>query len=296
MISGKHKGEAIIINPVHLETISDKQNSPLNRKELSPSLEVMDKYKGNKGDSRPQTTAAQRQVQNEFYRNSAHNGQDNINMPVQEDKRSAQVGQITNRQELSTGQDGTSIDLMLPSPNPITNVDNIIVEVAVGGLDGKGQETHTNLHEGVSKGRRELTHARHEEVDSDPSGDYRAPATPINNQQQTGTQQFVNKGNKANKVKVIPDDYGALNSEDEPDPDNQSMDDSDEDAEDTMKYTDQVVGSTFRDKYSDVQRMTEQQGLSTRGRKQTRHHPHHPITSMSDNYSKPMTRSKSKGY
>ncbi|KAH0665196.1 hypothetical protein KY290_027475 [Solanum tuberosum] len=296
----------------------------------------MDKYKGNKGDSRPQTTAAQRQVQNEFYRNSAHNGQDNINMPVQEDKRSAQVAQITNRHELSTGQDGTSIDLMLSSPNPITNVDNIIVEVAVGGLDGKGQETHTNLHEGVSKGRRELTHARHEEVDSDPSGDYRAPATPINNQQQTGTQQvtdtgqqqgrfnnkscdrlskkkreaikkrlqqsmnddeqFFNKGNKANKVKVIPDDYGALNSEDEPDPDNQSMDVSDEDAEDTMKYTDQVAGSTFRDKYSDVQRMTEQQGLSTRGRKQTRHHPHQPITSMSDNYSRPMTRSKSKGY
>ena len=109
---------------------------------------------------------------------------------------------------------------------------------------------------------------------------------------QNDDEQFVNKGNKANKVKVIPDDYGALNSEDEPDPDNQSMDDSDEDAEDTMKYTDQVVGSTFRDKYSDVQRMTEEQGLSPRGRKKTRHIPHQTITSMSDNSNRPMTRSK----
>ncbi|KAH0633206.1 hypothetical protein KY284_035992 [Solanum tuberosum] len=98
----------------------------------------MDKYKGNKGDSRPQTAAAQRQVQNEYNRNSAHTGQDNINRPVQEDKRSAQ--------------------------------------------------------EGVSKGRGELTHAKHEEVDSDPSGDYRAPATPINNQQQIGTQQVTDTG------------------------------------------------------------------------------------------------------
>lgn len=42
---------------------------------------------------------------------------------------------------------------MLPSPNPITNVDNIIAEVAVGGVDGKGQVAPTNLQEGVSKGR-----------------------------------------------------------------------------------------------------------------------------------------------
>jgi len=108
--------------------------------------------------------------------------------------------------------------------------------------------------------------------------------------------QVVNKGNKGKKVKVTPDDYGVLNSEDDLDPDNQSMDDSDEDAEDTMTHTDQVVGSTFRDKYSDVQRMTEQQGLSPRGRKQTRHQPNHHVTSMSDNSSRPMTRSKSKGY
>uniref|UniRef100_M1DGK9 Uncharacterized protein n=1 Tax=Solanum tuberosum TaxID=4113 RepID=M1DGK9_SOLTU len=58
-------------------------------------------------------------------------------------------------------------------------------------------------------------------------------------------------------------------SKDELDPDNQSMDGSDEDVKDTMKHTDQVVGSTFRDTYSDVQIMTEQQGLSPRGKKQT---------------------------
>ncbi|KAH0652739.1 hypothetical protein KY289_030417 [Solanum tuberosum] len=287
MISGKHKGEGTIIKHKLLETIPAKQISPPNRQESSPSLEVLDKYKGIKDDSRPQTAAAQGQVQDEYNRKSANTGQDNINRLVQEDKSSTQ--------EVSTGQAVTGIDLMLLTPNPITNVD-IIAEVAVGGLDGKGQETPNNLQEGVSKGRGELTHARHEDVDSDPSGDSRAPATPINNQQQTVTQQVVNKGNKGKKVKVTPDDYGVLNSEDDLDPDNQSMDDSDEDAEDTMTHTDQVVGSTFRDKYSDVQRMTEQHGLSPRGRKQTRHQPNHPVTSMSDNSSRHMTRSKSKGF
>uniref|UniRef100_M1DGL1 Uncharacterized protein n=1 Tax=Solanum tuberosum TaxID=4113 RepID=M1DGL1_SOLTU len=47
--------------------------------------------------------------------------------------------------------------------------------------------------------------------------------------------------NKGNKVKVPPDDYGAFNSEDEIDPDNQSMEESDEDAEVTMKHTGQVL-------------------------------------------------------
>ncbi|KAH0634835.1 hypothetical protein KY284_037621 [Solanum tuberosum] len=46
--------------------------------------------------------------------------------------------------------------------------------------------------------------------------------------------KWVNKGNK---VKVPPDDYGALNSKDEIDPDNQSVDESDEDAKDTMQQT-----------------------------------------------------------
>ncbi|KAH0775105.1 hypothetical protein KY290_012242 [Solanum tuberosum] len=265
----------------------------LDMQESSPNLEVLEKYKGIKGDSRPQTATAQGQVQDEYNRKSANTEQDNINRPVPEDKSSAQIPQIITRQEVSIGQAVTGIDLMLPTPNPITNID-IIVEVAVGGLDGKGQETPTNLQEGVSKGRGELTHARNEDVDSDPSRDYRAPATPINNQQQTVTHQ-VGKDNNGKKVKVTPDDYGVLNSEDDLDPDNQSMDDSNEDAEDTMTHTNQVVGSTFRDKYSDVRRMTEQQGLSPRRRKQTRHQPNHPVTSMSDNSSRPMTRSKSKG-
>ncbi|KAH0639346.1 hypothetical protein KY285_035932 [Solanum tuberosum] len=270
--------------------------------ESSPSLEVLDKYKGIKGDSRPQTAAAQGQVQDEYYRKSANTGQDNINRPIHEDKSSAQVTHIIKRQEVSTGQAVTGIELMLPTPNPVTNVD-IIAEVAVGGLDGKGQETPNNLQEGVSKGRGELTHARHEDMDSDPSGDNRTPATPINNQQQTVTQQVtdtgqqqgrfnnksgdrlskkkreaikkrlqqsmgkesdviaadkqfshqdqhmtnirqnedeqvVNKGNKGKKVKVTPDDYRVLNSEDDLDPDNHSMDNSDEDAEETMTNTD----------------------------------------------------------
>ncbi|KAH0667851.1 hypothetical protein KY290_027474 [Solanum tuberosum] len=267
----------------------DKKKNELENKS-SPSLEVLDKYKGNKSDSRPQTTAAQRQVQVEYNRKSANIGQDNINRPVQEDKSPAQL-----------------------------------LEVWMGRV----RRHLLTCRKGSPKEGGDLTYVRHEEVDSDPSGDYRAPATPITNQQQTGTQQVTDTGqkqgrfnnksgdrlsktkreaiknrlqhsmgkeseviaankqieepfshqdqnmtniakqvvNKGNKAKVIPDDYGVLNSEDDLDHDNQSMDGSDEDGEDTKKHTDQVVVSTYRDKYSDVQRMTEQQGLSPRGRK-----------------------------
>ncbi|WMV41202.1 hypothetical protein MTR67_034587 [Solanum verrucosum] len=110
------------------------------------------------------------------------------------------------------------------------------------------------------------------------------------------TSQHVDEHdpNIINKGKLTPDDYGAINSDDEMDPDNQSIDESDEDIEDTMQHTCQVFGSTFQDKCPDVQRMTEQQGLSPRGRKKTRHNPNQPTTSMSDTSSRPMTRSKSK--
>uniref|UniRef100_A0A0V0I9U1 Putative ovule protein n=1 Tax=Solanum chacoense TaxID=4108 RepID=A0A0V0I9U1_SOLCH len=316
----------------------------LDVQESSPSLGVLDKYKGNTSDNRPHTAAIKQQGQAEYNRKPT--GQDNTNQQLQVDIIATQVTESTSGEEVSIRKAGTGIASILPPPNPIDNV-NIIAEVAVGGLDGRENETHTDLQEGVSTGGRELTHARHEEVEFDHSKDSRAPATPIDNQQKTATTQVTDTGqkqdrfnnkagdrlskkkretikrrlqqsigkdstgtdtgkqleehddkqvNKGNKVKVPPDDYGALNSEDVIDPDNQSMKESDEDAEDTMQQTGQVFGSSFQDKCTDVQRVTEQQGLSPRGRKQTRHQPHQPITSMSDTSSRPMTRSKSKGY
>jgi len=57
---------------------------------------------------------------------------------------------------------------------------------------------------------------------------------------------------------LTPDDYGAINYDDEMDPGNQFIDESDVDREDTMHHTGQVFGSTFQDKCPDVQRITEQ--------------------------------------
>lgn len=53
------------------------------------------------------------------------------------------------------GHTDTGIDSMLPSPEPLDNVVNVenVVEEAVGGMDGRIQETPTNVHEGVPKGR-----------------------------------------------------------------------------------------------------------------------------------------------
>ncbi|KAH0712326.1 hypothetical protein KY289_008285 [Solanum tuberosum] len=202
-------------------------------------------------------------------------------------------------------------------------------EEAVGGMYGREQGTPTNLQGGVSKQgeRGELTHSRHEEVQFDHRGDSRTPVTPLRNQKIPDTQEIIDTrqqhnrfNNKSgerlskkireaikkrmqkntgqdpdiNRAKLLPDDFGALNSEDEVDPDNQSMDESEEDADDTMKQTGPVFGSNLHDKCSDVQRVTEEHGLSPKGRKQTRHIPHQTITSMSDNSSRQMTRSKSK--
>ncbi|KAH0730257.1 hypothetical protein KY289_001445 [Solanum tuberosum] len=288
-------------------SIKKSRGSQASVKESSHSLEVLDNYKSTKGDNRPHTAATNQKGQDEYNRKIANAGKDTTKQ-LQVDIISKQVTEINKGKEVYTGQAGTCIDSMLPSPNPIDNVDNIIAEVAVGGLDGREQETHTELQEGMSKrgGGGELTPFRHEEVEFDQSGDSRAPATPFNNQQKitnaqvTDTRQqqgkFNNKsGDRLSKKKreaikkrlqqsmgtdtagidisqqtdaeqvihtsrvmVPPDDNGALNSEDDLDPDNQSLEESDEDAEDTMKHTGQVVGSSFQDKCTDVQRITEQ--------------------------------------
>uniref|UniRef100_M1E0W5 LINE-type retrotransposon LIb DNA, complete sequence, Insertion at the S14 site n=1 Tax=Solanum tuberosum TaxID=4113 RepID=M1E0W5_SOLTU len=139
-------------------------------------------------------------------------------------------------------------------------------------ISNQQQEQREQIRkEGVSKREGELTHARHEEVDVDHSGDSRTPATPTRNQQTPGTQEFIDTGQQHSRFnnksgdrlskkrreaikkrmhkntgqepdlidigtqtkkqvlpnkqgKLTPDDYGAINSEDEVDQDNQFMD------------------------------------------------------------------------
>ncbi|KAH0740536.1 hypothetical protein KY290_033579 [Solanum tuberosum] len=118
--------------------------------ESSPSLEVLDKYKDNTSDSRPQTAAIKQQGQAEYKRKPTTTGQDNTNQQLQVDIIATQVTESTSRKEVSIRKAGTDT--------------------------GKQLEEHDDKQ--------------------------------------------VNNGNK---VKVPPDDYGALNSKDEIDPDNQSM-------------------------------------------------------------------------
>ncbi|KAK4731472.1 hypothetical protein R3W88_024460 [Solanum pinnatisectum] len=87
------------------------------------------------------------------------------------------------------------------------------------------------------------------------------------NDQQPGEQVT----NKVKKDRPIQDDYGALNSEDELDPDNQSMDEYDVEEEEVSDHLIRAFGSTFHDECpAEVQEVTEHQGLSPRGRKQNR--------------------------
>ncbi|KAH0650164.1 hypothetical protein KY284_030076 [Solanum tuberosum] len=194
----------------------------------------------------------------------------------------------------------TGIDSILPSHKPLDIIVIDVAEEVVGGMEGRVQEIHTNLQDGVSKRGRELTHVLHEVMDKDHRIDSRAPATPISNQTKVGQhesqkendmttetgqqkdrpnnksgerlskkkrdvikkrkkksneqeQGLTDKGqqteeqvaNKINKGRPIQDDYGALNSEDELDPDNQSINEYDEEEEETSNILIQDFGSTF---------------------------------------------------
>uniref|UniRef100_M1DDE1 TPR Domain containing protein n=1 Tax=Solanum tuberosum TaxID=4113 RepID=M1DDE1_SOLTU len=104
--------------------------------------------------------------------------------------------------------------------------------------------------------------------------------------------QDVNKGRH---YRPPQDDYGALNSEDELDSDNQSIDESDEEEEDNNNQPPHTFGSTFKDKWpEEVHELTAKQGLSPRGREQSRQTKQQTI-STSANSGRPITRSKSKG-
>ncbi|XP_015169049.1 uncharacterized protein [Solanum tuberosum] len=252
----------------------------------SAHLEELEIHNGSKQHSRLQPALNQQQEEGEQLR-TIPKYSDNI------------AGKI-----VSKGQEVTGIDSMLSPLNPLKLLLLLrkLLEAWMGGNRGH----LLTCREGCPNRGGELTHARHEELEFDHRGDSRAPVTPLRNQKIPDTQEIIDTHQQHNRFnnksgerlnqqgKLLPDDFGELNSEDEVDPDNQSMDESEEDADDTMKQTGPVFGSNLHDKCSDVQRVTEEHGLSPRGRKQTRHIPHQSITSMSDNSCRLMTRSKSK--
>ncbi|KAH0748237.1 hypothetical protein KY290_027469 [Solanum tuberosum] len=157
-------------------------------KQTPPGLEVRDQHKGNNSNSITQTSVQKHQEQGDQIRNTATNlGKDTTNKQLQVDIIPTPSTGNNKGKEVFKGQVVTGIDSMLPSHNPTDNVVTIIAEEVVGGLDGKGQETQTNLQEWVSKKGEELTHVIYEEVAFDHRRDSRAPATPTTDQQKSGT-------------------------------------------------------------------------------------------------------------
>ncbi|KAH0755790.1 hypothetical protein KY290_026060 [Solanum tuberosum] len=258
-INGKHKKRGTIINYRHLEAILDKQNRPPIRQESSRSLEVLDNYKGTKGDSRPHTAVTNQKGQDEYNRKIA-NARKDTTKQLQVDIISKQEG-VSKRGggELTPlRHEEVEFDHSGDSRAPATPFNNQQKITNAQVTDTRQQQGRFNNKSGdrLSKKKREVIKKRlQQSMGTDTAG--------IDTGQQTDAEQVIH----TNRVKVPPADYGALNSEDDRDPDNQSLEESDEDAEDTMKHTGQVVGSSFQDKCTDVQRITEQQGLSPRGRK-----------------------------
>ncbi|WMV30193.1 hypothetical protein MTR67_023578 [Solanum verrucosum] len=228
----------------------------LRQQELPPPLEKLDIHNGSKQDSRLQPAVNQQQAQGGGL---THARQEEVDFDHSGDSKAPSTP-ITTQQKTGT--------------QPVTNTGH-----QQGRFNNKSGDR-------LSKKRREaLIKKWKQSTGHDPDD------TAAGKQLETHAEEHV--ANNAKKGKLTPDDYEATNSEDELDPENQSID-SNENIEDTMQHTGQVLGSTLQDKCSDVQRMTEQQGLSPWGRKQTRHKPHQPLTRMSDTSSRPMTWSKFK--
>ncbi|KAG5606132.1 hypothetical protein H5410_027624 [Solanum commersonii] len=193
------------------------------------SSEELDLHTGNKADRKVQlepTTSGK----------GKNNIPQSIKFPVPRNK----IGHVQRKKATKfTSQAVKGIDSMLPAPEPLDNVVNVVenvIEEAVGGTDGRVQEIPTNLHEGVPKGRGELTHVMHEDV-VDHSSDYRAPATPISSHKNIGQKRDINT--------------------DEMDSNNQSIEEFGEEEKDNNNQPPQNFDSTFKDKWpEEVQDIT----------------------------------------
>ncbi|KAG5576483.1 hypothetical protein H5410_056617 [Solanum commersonii] len=75
--------------------------------------------------------------------------------------------------------------------------------------------------------------------------DNRKPGPIINQERDKGQQSEEHATNKVKKGRPIQDDYGALNSEEELDPDNQYIEEYDEEEEETSNHLIREFGSTF---------------------------------------------------
>lgn len=88
-----------------------------------------------------------------------------------------------------------------------------------------------------------------------------------------------------------------INSKDEFDEDTQSLNEKDdeEDENETSAHLIKALGSTFQSEFqTKIQEVTNQYGLSPRGRKKVRLNLNTVTTSTSANVSRPNTRSRSK--
>ncbi|KAG5568528.1 hypothetical protein H5410_064452 [Solanum commersonii] len=99
---------------------------------------------------------------------------------------------------------------------------------------------------------------------------------------------------RQNDVEEEFDEYGVNNSEDEYDQDTQSIDIDEDEEEEISNQLIKAFGSTFHTEYQEeVQEVTGKQGLSPRGRKETRQTTKSNSTSAT--MSRPNTRAKSRG-
>ncbi|XP_049405067.1 uncharacterized protein LOC125868473 [Solanum stenotomum] len=161
-------------------------------------------------------------------------------------------------------------------------------------LQGLGKE---NPYTGTSA-RQQEKEGLHSQIPQKDAGN--TPTQPSNNKSQARLRKRRRNAIKKRQQKEMEtenkqqgqkeevedyDEYGVPNSKDEYDEDTQSLDDND-DEEDEITTT---FGATFQTDYEEeIQEIKRQQGLSPRGRKETRHN-------TTRARGRPLTRARSRG-
>ncbi|TMW81068.1 hypothetical protein EJD97_012225 [Solanum chilense] len=227
-------------------------------------------------------------VSGQVYNKGSTDKRDNRNTQQRKDNQETRIEQ-TDYQQGNISISG--IDSMLPLPTPlnIVNAAGISVVdnsagVAVGGLDGSGQEKDSCNQARIAKGKGKI--GEHGSLNDKVPPD-RTNSDKIN---KSNTPTVFNPGNDPSIHQSNIDEYKEPDSEDEYEDDTQPLGEG--------RDTGDGIGTSYQfqkgpllqtSNVEDIRDVAGKQGLSPRGRKLQKQNPNTSI-------SKPNTRARSRGF
>ncbi|TMW81882.1 hypothetical protein EJD97_007490 [Solanum chilense] len=231
-------------------------------------------------------------VSGQAHNKGSNNKRDHRNTQQRKDNQEPRFEQ-TDYQQVNTSRSG--IDSMLPLPTSLNIVNNAgisIVDnsagVAVGGLDGSGQEKDSCNQARISKGKGKIGEhgSLNDKVPPDRTNSNKIQHT-IN---KSNIPTVSNPGNDPSIHQSNIDEYKEPDSEDEYEDDTQPLGEG--------RDTGEGIGTSYQfqkgpllqtSNVEDIRDVADKQGLSPRGRKILKQNPNTSIR-------KPNTRARSRGF